>query len=319
VPGLIWEIEMPNATAAGMEFLQPPITNLSVIIPCKNEEKGIGLTIANIHEALQGLDLEYEIIIVDDGSADRTREVALAAGARVLVHNINLGYGNSIMDGMLIAKYPIVAILDGDGTYPASLLPMMIEKAASHDMVIGARAWTKHNTSLLGMLMRQSLYYVILYFSNKRAPDYNSGMRVFHKLDTLNYKPILCPTFSFTTTLTLLYLLLARSVAFVDIPYAKRIGTSKVNYVRDAVRTFSYVFLITSLFQPYRLAILMIGLGVTSNFLILLAQWFFHWGPALQFGLHITASLAVLVSAIAANTYPAAHLFLSHLSDREAK
>jgi polyisoprenyl-phosphate glycosyltransferase len=310
---------MPNMTSTGVEYLQETVNSVSVIIPCKNEEKGIGLTVKAVHDVLNGLEVDYEIIVVDDGSSDRTREKALAAGARVLVHMINLGYGNSIMDGMTIAKYPVVAILDGDGTYPVDQLPMMIEKASSHDMVIGARSWTRHNTSLLGRLMRSSLYYVILYFSNKRAPDYNSGMRIFHKLDTLNYKPVLCPTFSFTTTLTLLYLLLSRSVAFVDIPYAKRIGQSKVNYIRDAVRTFSYVFVITSLFQPYRLAVLIIALGVLSNFLILLGHWLLHLTPAVQFGLHITASLAILISALAANTYPAAHQYLSHLSDREAK
>ena len=310
---------MPNTTNVGVEYLQQTVQGVSVIIPCKNEEKGIGLTVAAIREALDKLDLEYEIIVVDDGSADCTRQAALAAGARVLVHTINLGYGNSIMDGLLIAKYPIVAMLDGDGTYPAALLPMLIEKASSHDMVIGARTWTKNNTSLLGRLMRLSLYYIILYFSNTRAPDYNSGMRVFHKLDTLNYKPILCPTFSFTTTLTLLYLLLMRSVAFVEIPYAPRIGSSKVRYIRDAVRTFSYVFVITSLFQPYRLALLIIALGVLSNGLVLLGQGLFHWGPALQFGLHITVSLAMVISAIAANNYPAAHQYLSHLADREMK
>ena len=310
---------MPDLTNVGVEYLQQTVKGVSVIIPCKNEETGIGLTVAAIHAVLKERDVDYEIIVVDDGSSDRTRAVAMAAGARVLVHTINLGYGNSIMDGILIAHYPVVAILDGDGTYPVAQLPMMIDKAASHDMVIGARAWTRHNTSVLGRLLRWSLYYVILYFSNQRAPDYNSGMRVFHKLDTLNYKPILCPTFSFTTTLTLLYLLLARSVVFVDIPYAKRIGTSKVNYVRDAVRTFSYVFVVTSLFQPYRLALLIIGLGVGLNGLVLLAQGLFHWGPALQFGLHVMVSLAILISALAVNTYPAAHLYLSHLSDREAK
>lgn len=308
---------MANTTHTDIVYLQPPINAVSVIIPCKNEEQSVRFTVKSITDALNPLDIDYEIIVVDDSSTDKTREEAVVAGARVLVHNINMGYGNSIMDGMKIAKYPVIAIMDADGTYPASMLPAMIKEASTHDMVVGARIWTDDNTSTIGKFLRKALYYVILYFSNIKARDYNSGFRVFHKLNTLDYRPILCPTFSFTTSLTLLYLLMLKSISFMDIEYSKRIGASKVSYVRDAIRTFSYVFVLTSLFQPYRLSLIIILLGFVLNLIVMLLSFLFDINQSLQIGLHIMISLAIIVGAMAINTYPSAKKYLDQLHEKQ--
>ena len=308
---------MANTTHTDIVYLQPPIKAVSVIIPCKNEEQSVRLTVKSITDALNPLDIDYEIIVVDDSSTDKTREEAIVAGARVLVHNINMGYGNSIMDGMKIAKYPVIAIMDADGTYPASMLPAMIKEASTHDMVVGSRIWTDDNTSTIGKFLRKALYYVILYFSNIKARDYNSGFRVFHKFNTLDYRPILCPTFSFTTSLTLLYLLMLKSISFMDIEYSKRIGVSKVSYVRDAIRTFSYVFVLTSLFQPYRLSLIIILLSFVLNLIVMLLSFLFDINQSLQIGLHIMISLAIIVGAMAINTYPSAKKYLDQLHEKQ--
>jgi polyisoprenyl-phosphate glycosyltransferase len=288
-------------------FLQEPIKAVSVIIPCKNEENAIGLTVEGVSTTLTPLGIEYEIIVVDDGSNDQSRERALAAGAKVLVHSINMGYGNAIMNGMRIA------VMDADGTYPISELPRLIEESSRHDMVIGSRVWTDDNSSLLGKFLRKSLYYVILYFSNTKAKDYNSGFRVFHKMNTLDYRPVLCPTFSFTTSLTLLYLLTMRSVFFVDVEYSKRIGSSKVSYIQDAFRTFSYVFILTSLFQPYRLSLMIILLGFAGNLMVIGTSAWLRISNATQIGLHITVSLAILIGALSMVTYPVSKKYLDQL------
>ncbi|MFH0791014.1 MAG: glycosyltransferase family 2 protein [Candidatus Omnitrophota bacterium] len=306
---------MANTTQADVVYLQPPIKAVSVIIPCKNEEESVGPTVKNVEAVLSPLDIDYEIIVVDDGSTDKTREKALFAGAKVLVHSINMGYGNSIMDGMKIARYPVIAIMDADGTYPISMLPSMIEKASQHDMVIGSRVWTRDNTSILGKFLRKSLYYLILYFSNVKAPDYNSGFRVFYKLNTLDYRSILCPTFSFTTSLTVLYLVMMRSVYFMDIEYSKRIGISKVSYLRDTISTFSYVFILTSLFQPYRLSIMVIILGFILNLMTMFFSFLLNLNQSLQIGLYFMISLIIIVVTMAINTYPTAKEYLNQLHE----
>ncbi len=307
---------MPANANENVIYLQPPVNGVSVIIPCKNEDKAVGLTVKSVADNLSSAGIEYEIIVVDDGSTDRTRDEALAAGAKVLAHPINMGYGNSIMDAMIVAKYPVIATVDADGTYPVAMLPAMIEEASKYDMVIGTRVWTNDNTSLKGKILRKILYYIILYFSNIKAPDYNSGFRVFHKLNTLDYRQILCPTFSFTTSLTILYLLNTKSIKFMKIEYSKRIGISKVSHLRDSICTFSYVFILTSLFQPYRLFLIIIFFGLMLNFMVILLAYVFNLAQSLQIGLHIMISLAIIVGSIAINTYSSSKKYLDQLHDK---
>ena len=91
---------------------------VSIVIPAYNEENGIGDVVTKVDQILQASDYEYEIIIVDDGSSDRTSEVASATGARVLRHVQNIGYGGALKSGIRAAQYPFVCITDADGTYP---------------------------------------------------------------------------------------------------------------------------------------------------------------------------------------------------------
>ncbi|OFZ53964.1 MAG: hypothetical protein A2428_16320 [Bdellovibrionales bacterium RIFOXYC1_FULL_54_43] len=304
---------MPNRTEAGVEYLQDRITGVSVVIPCKNEEKAVGMTISNVIQAMEHTQVEYEVIIVDDGSTDGTQREAVAAGARVLVHKKNMGYGNSIMDGMTIAKYPVITIMDADGTYPAEMLPEMIEEANSHDMVIGTRIWTRKNTTFRGRMLRKALYYVILYLSNVKAPDFNSGLRVFRKLNTLDHRAVLCPTFSFTTSQTLLYLMTGRSVKFMPMKYDVRIGKSKVAPLRDALKTFSYVFLMANLFQAYRMALIFIFIAIMANLAIAVMAKLFDFSLGVQIGMYSTIVIGILSSLIALNVQPTTKLYVNRI------
>jgi glycosyltransferase involved in cell wall biosynthesis len=301
---------MGNATENKLTYLQGSLTGVSVVIPCKDEEDAVGQTVVEVRQALETTGLDYEVIVVDDGSSDSSSQEALDAGAMVLSHRTNLGYGNAIMNGMSVAKFPLIAILDADGTYPPAMLPRMIDLASRHDMVIGQRIWETHNTTRFSLLLRRLLGLVIAYFTSATAPDFNSGFRVFHKSDLLNFRPLLCPTFSFTTSLTLLFLLTHRSVRFIPIEYATRIGSSKVAILRDALRTFSYVFLMANLFQAYRLAIIFLALGTVSNLLVLLLAGLGVLGLSGQVGLHVIFSLFTLVCMAGVSMMPMTRVFL---------
>jgi len=134
---------LANKTKIGEEILQPPVVGVSVVIPALNEEGCVSETVKDVIDHLKKTNADFEVIVVDDGSSDKTRQRALEAGARILVHNKNMGYGKSIMDGISIALYDVIAIMDADGTYPAAMLPEMITAVNLHDMVIGARVWNK--------------------------------------------------------------------------------------------------------------------------------------------------------------------------------
>ncbi len=307
---------MANCTEVGASYIQEPVSSVSVIIPALNEEGAVESTIQEIDAALSETDYDYEIILVDDGSTDNTREIAIKAGARVIVHNANMGYGNSLMDGIRAAKFPVIAITDADGTYPISMLPGMLEKANTFDMVIGRRMWTKDNTSLLGRIFRKGLFHLIKFLTSARAEDYNSGFRVFRKMDIMDYHHALCPTFSFTTTLTLIYLLARHSISFVDIEYSKRIGFSKVSYLGDAITTLKYVFMIANLFQVYRATLLIIALLILINAVFWFVGWLLDFALGTQVAILLTTCTAFIMGGLSMNTAPINQLYVRALHEK---
>ena len=108
-------------------------------MPAYNEENAIVFQIEAIQDVLDTHRIEYELIVVDDGSDDRTAEKARQTDARLLHHPENRGYGAALKTGINAAKYDIVAIIDADGTYPADAIPDLLKKIQEYDMVVGAR------------------------------------------------------------------------------------------------------------------------------------------------------------------------------------
>ena len=118
-----------------------PEHGLTFIVPAYNEENAISSTLARLHKALMEQDLPFEIIVVNDGSTDQTRQRAeVCDGARVIDHPINTGYGSAIKSGVRVAKYDWVGIVDADGTYEIEKVGMLIDKMKNgFDMVIASR------------------------------------------------------------------------------------------------------------------------------------------------------------------------------------
>ena len=102
---------------------------ISIVIPALNEEDAIASTVLSVKSTLQSAGLlPYEIIVVDDGSSDRTAQFARDSGARIVSHPHNVGYGQSLKDGIRAAQYDIIVISDADGTYPIESMPELIRK-----------------------------------------------------------------------------------------------------------------------------------------------------------------------------------------------
>ena len=102
---------------------------LTVLIPCYNEEKGIGAVIDNIpFETLLKLGISTEVLVIDNNSKDHTAQVARSKGARV-VHEKNQGKGNALRTGFrsISDDTDFVVMLDGDNTYKSSEIVRMIE------------------------------------------------------------------------------------------------------------------------------------------------------------------------------------------------
>lgn len=112
---------------------------LSIIIPAYNEVNAITKTIQDLQAVMKSSVWNYEIIVVDDSSKDGTGEAARNAGARVISHPKNIGYGGALITGIRNATYDWVATIDADCSYPATELLKLLPFGDTHDLVIGAR------------------------------------------------------------------------------------------------------------------------------------------------------------------------------------
>ncbi len=227
---------------------------VSVVIPAYNEEAAVGAEVKNIRRVLQQHGIAHEIIIVDDGSQDRTADEALKAEARVLRHLKNRGYGASLKTGIVAAKYDIIAITDADGTYPADQIPELLEKLRTADMAVGARIGSNVNIPLIRKPGKLILGWLAERIAGRKIPDLNSGLRVFRREVATQYFPVLSNKFSFTTTITLALLADDYTVIYHPIDYYARIGRSKI-VPRHFMDFIMLVLRLAMLFQPLKVFI----------------------------------------------------------------
>ena len=228
--------------------------SLSVVIPVYNEEKSIEMTVLKLHSILKNID--YELIVVNDGSIDMTKEVLKEiANIKLLEHSKNKGYGASIKNGIKNSKYDFVAITDADGTYPNERLIefYQIIKNDKLDMVVGSRTGSNVNIPLIRKPAKWFIGKLANYIVDEKIPDINSGLRIFKKSSFLPFMKIIPDGFSLTTTITLGMLSSGYLVRYFDIDYFKRSGKSKIKPVRDTLNFINLILRIGLYFSPLKI------------------------------------------------------------------
>ncbi len=236
---------------------------VSVVIPAFNEGPAIRETIRQVGAALAGT--AHEIVVVDDGSVDNTGAQAAEAGARVIRHPHNIGYGGALKTGIRAAAHDTIVITDADGTYPNADIPKLLEEFhKGFNMVVGARSGDHYRESAVKTPLRYLLKWLVEFTTGRRIPDVNSGLRVFSRADALPYLNHLCNTFSFTTSITLAYMMTSKFVGYVPIAYYERIGGTKVRLFRDSLRTLQYIVQAILYYPPLKMFILICAVLVIS-------------------------------------------------------
>lgn len=230
---------------------------LSVVIPAFNEVSVIESTINEIKKIFS--ENEYtdaEIILVDDGSSDNTSEAAIKAGAATIVHPHNIGYGRSLKDGIEKARFDTIVITDADGTYPLEKIPELVnEFSKGFNMVVGARQGENYDESFKKKILRLILKKLVEFTAGRKIPDINSGLRIFSRKEIFPFFSKLCDTFSFTTSLTLAYMMNGKFVKYIPIDYKKREGATKVRLFRDSVRTLQFIIEAILFYNPIKIFI----------------------------------------------------------------
>lgn len=227
---------------------------ISYIVPTYNEEESIGTTVERLHLTLSALEIPYEIIIVNDGSRDKTRERAeRSQNVTIVNHPINTGYGNALKSGILNAQYEWIGIIDADGSYPVEDIPRLVcEMQNGFDMVIGARQNTEKLDGAVKRIFRRIYKTILKLVVKATIEDANSGFRMFKRELALNFFPFLCGTFSFTTSLTILAMGQSYFIKHIPIEYHPRKGTSKVRHIRDSIRTAQYIIQGVTFYNPIK-------------------------------------------------------------------
>jgi hypothetical protein len=255
---------------------------LSVVIPAYNEEDGIA-EIANRVLAVKselakvGVN-EFELLVVNDGSRDKTAEIARGInGVRLISHPKNRGYGAALKTGFNAAKGELIGFLDADGTYPPEYFPKLCTVAMNGaDLVIGSRMAGAESkmpvTRRIGNIFFATLLSLI---SHQRVTDSASGMRVF-KRDILQRMYPLPDGLNLTPVMSTRAIHEGIRVAEVAIPYSERLGRSKLSVVRDGTVFLQSMIWTAMAYNPVRLlgftGLAGIGLAVIAVVALVVAR-----------------------------------------------
>lgn len=253
-------------------------SRLTIVIPALNEEESIGSTIqrcldAQEHIVQEGRIGELEIIVVSDGSTDRTAEIAQEFANRdprvsVIVFPKNRGYGAALKEGFGRGTGDLVAFLDADGTcdprYFADMCRAMQEDAAA--VVLGSRMGSGTQMPKIRRLGNWIYAAVLGFLSGRAVSDTASGMRVIRRSALSDLYP-LPDGLHFTPAMSARALLNDLPIVEVPMAYAERVGESKLHVLRDGMRFFIAIFNALLLYRPSRIfnlaALLCFFVGLT--------------------------------------------------------
>ena len=293
----------------GVDWILTYTKMISIVCPAYNESGTVGKTVASIHSTMASTGLDYEIIVVDDGSSDTTAAEANQAGAIVISHPRNAGYGAALKTGIVNARYDWIAITDSDGTYPMDLLPQLLSYIPRFDMVIGARTGKFYWHSIVKTVARLFLLWLSEFVTGKDIPDINSGFRVFRKQIAQQHLSRIGNGFSFTTTLTLAMFLEGHFIKYIPITYyPRRDGKSKVRHFRDSLRTLQVLVQAILYYNPIKLFLILMALAwlvsIGGAFLDWMSGGSLYWA-ILTIGLLagiVVFSIGLLVDAVNKDT-----------------
>ncbi len=250
--------------------------SVTVLFPCLNEERAIGECVDRARDALAKAGIPGEVLVVDNGSTDRSAEIARAHGARV-VSETRRGYGSAYLRGFSEARGEYVVMLDADGTYPAEMLGEFVRilRDEGADLVVGNRFAGAMESGAMPLMNRYVgnpiLSGLTRVLFRVRLKDIHCGMRAFRRERMLE-TDLRMPGMEFATEMIVKALDSDLIVREVGIPYRPRLGESKLNPFRDAWRHIEYMLI----FSP---ALLFLLPGALLAFFGLFIQVWLVAGP----------------------------------------
>lgn len=222
---------------------------LTIVIPAYNEEANIRMVVGRV----KAMKPHCEVIVVDDGSMDRTSVEAEAAGARVIRHPYNKGNGASVKTGIRAARGEYILLLDADGQHAPEDLDRLLEHLGPYDLVVGAR--TRDSDSAKSRDLGNWVFRTLAsYLVEMKVPDPTSGFRCFKRDKVMDFIHLLPNQYSYPTTTTMSFIKAGYNVKHVDIKAHKRQGgKSHIRPIRDGVKFITIILRMITLFNPIKI------------------------------------------------------------------
>lgn len=224
---------------------------ISIIIPCYNEE----LSIKEVINAIPRLEEICEIIVVDDGSQDKTVEMAKKSDrdVRIISHTYNIGNGAAVKTGAKAAKGNFILLMDGDGQHKPNDILNLLKFIDKYDMIVGARS---KNAKVSGYrtLGNRFLNWFASYLTGVKIFDLTSGFRLIDRNKFLEFYALYPNQYSYPTTSTMSFIKNGYFVKFVEMDTIekRKKGKSNIRPIQDGLRFINIIFRVIILFSPMR-------------------------------------------------------------------
>jgi Glycosyl transferase family 2 len=270
---------------------------VSVVMPCLNEEAAIGPCIEKIHRTFAAAAIDGEIVVCDNGSTDASVSIAEQLGARV-VHQPLRGYGNAYLKGFASARGRYLVMGDADDTYDFTMIPQFVQALDQErfEFVTGSRylgGGDANITALHRWFGNPALTRILNMLFGTRYTDVYCGFRAFPRTAYDEIQPV-SPGMEFNLELAINAGLAGLRTKEIPIVLAPRKGESKLRTFRDGWRSLRMMLL----YSPNKLFLapgaFLLGLGLLIHVAVLLGLVHFGGRPASG----VTAVFATIFSVI---------------------
>jgi glycosyltransferase involved in cell wall biosynthesis len=297
----------------GPQAFSSDLVDVSVVLPCLNEEQTVASCVAKARSWFESAGVRGEVIVVDNGSTDRSREEALAAGARV-VDESQRGYGAAHRRGFAEARGNVIIMADADDTYDLSDLSPLVEPLGrGYDMVVGNRLKTLSPGSMTWshrFIGTPTLTALLGLFSGSRLGDSQCGLRAFTR-EAYERMALKSTGMELASEMILKGARRGLRMAEVPIPYHPRVAESKLNTFRDGWRHLrflilaspSYLYTVPGVFLII-VGILTLGLALPSSHGIDIGP--LRWQPIFGGTIFLVVGMNAVLLGLASRIYTTA-------------
>lgn len=224
-------------------------SKFSIVVPAKNEARALKILLPELNQLYSGT----QILIINDGSTDDTKEVCLENSVEVFSHLYSMGNGAAIKSGAREAKGEYLVFMDADGQHkPEDIKKLLDKMAQGFDMVVGARSASSQAS--VGRLCANTFYnWFATFMVGQKVEDLTSGFRIVRAKYFRRFLYLLPNGFSYPTTSTMAFFRSGYSVGYVPIKANKRTGKSHIKLIKDGVRFLLILFKIGTLYSPLKI------------------------------------------------------------------